>query len=235
MAAVDFHEFESRERLASVLSDRIAGILDVDPSMGNFASMALSGGSTPKLLLGELAGKLHPVKEMVYYALVDERFVPASDPRSNERMIRSCLGLDESPDLEFLSLFRQGHSAEESAELAQTQLEEDEELPFDVVTLGMGTDGHTASFFPGGDNLEAATSPDCPSYFMPIQAPGAGEPRITMTLPIIASAKNLFLHIEGEEKRKIFEEACQDGPANDVPIRHVLRHPDIKLQVYWAP
>ena len=103
------------------------------------------------------------------------------------------------------------------------------------MTLGMGTDGHTASFFPGGDNLDAATDPATDVLFMPMTAPGAQETRITMTLPAIVSAKYLVLHIEGEEKRRVYEEALKDGPANDMPIRHVLRHPDAKLHVYWAP
>lgn len=235
MAVIEFHEFETREELAGQLSDRIADLLEVDHSTGNFASIALSGGSTPKMLLEQLSEKLQPNMDMTYYALVDERFVPANDERSNERMIRSCMGLQDSTDLEFLSLYQDGYSAAEAAQLAHSRLEEDEELPFDVITLGMGTDGHTASFFPEGDNLDAATSPNATSYFISMQAPGADEPRITMTLPVIASASNLFLHIEGDEKRKVFEQACLDGPVNALPIRHVLRHPQVKLHVYWAP
>ena len=235
MAAPEFHEFASKEELAEVLSDRIAELLNLDFSTGAFASIALSGGSTPKLMLDLLGKKMGANREMTYFALVDERFVPASDERSNERMIRHQLGLDEHPDSEFLSLFADGPNAAEAAHLAHEKLLDDEELPFDVVTLGMGTDGHTASFFPGGDNLASATNPKIENLFLPMLAPGAQEPRITMTLPPIVSAKTLILHIEGEEKRRVFELAMGDGPADELPIRHILRHPDVKLQVYWAP
>ena len=235
MAAPDFHEFASKEELAEVLSTRIAELLNLDFTTGAFASIAMSGGSTPKRMLELLGAKMGDNREMTYFALVDERFVPASDERSNERMIREQLGLNEHPDSEFLSLFAEGMNAAEAAHHAHEKLLEDEELPFDVVTLGMGTDGHTASFFPGGDNLASATNPKIENLFLPMMAPGAQEPRITMTLPPIVSAKTLILHIEGAEKRKVYEQAMEDGPADELPIRHILRHPDVELQVYWAP
>ncbi|NKB52870.1 MAG: 6-phosphogluconolactonase [Rhizobiaceae bacterium] len=229
-----FNKFESRDQLAEALSDRIAELLDLDFASGAFASIALSGGSTPKGVLDRLGPKLGANMEMIYFALVDERNVSPEDDRSNEKMIRNHLGLQQHPASEFLSLYAENQDASGAAELAHGKLLADEELPFDVVTLGMGTDGHTASFFPGGDNLNAATDPDTEKLFLPMLAPGAKEPRITMALPPIASAKSLFLHIEGDEKLAIFEEALKDGPADDMPIRHVLRHPDVNLQVYWA-
>ncbi|MEP0942528.1 MAG: 6-phosphogluconolactonase [Rhizobiaceae bacterium] len=235
MAVAAFHEFASKAELAETLSSQIAELLDLDFSTGAFASIALSGGSTPKQVLALLGEKMGPNREMTYFALVDERFVPPSDERSNERMIRHQLGLNEHPASEFLSLFAEGHTATEVAHQCHEKLLEDDELPFDVVTLGMGNDGHTASFFPGGDNLASATNPKIENLFLPMLAPGAQEPRITMTLPTIASAKTLILHIEGEEKRKVYEQALEDGPADELPIRHILRHPDVQLQVYWAP
>ena len=235
MAAPQFLEFASRDELAEVLSDRIAELLNLDFTTGAFASIAMSGGSTPKRMLERLGDKLGDNREMIYFALVDERFVPSSDERSNERMIRKQLGLADHPDIEFLSLFAEGQNAAEVAHQAHEKLLEDEELPFDVVTLGMGTDGHTASFFPGGDNLASATNPKIENLFLPMLAPGAQEPRITMTLPAIVSAKTLVLHIEGDEKRQVYEKALEDGPADELPVRHILRHPDLNLQVYWAP
>lgn len=235
MASLEFHEFASKEALAEALSQRVAELLNVDFTTGAFASIAMSGGSTPKRMLQLLGEKMGDNREMTYFALVDERFVPASDERSNERMIRDQLGLNAHPDSEFLSLYADGMNATEAAHKAHQKLLEDEELPFDVITLGMGTDGHTASFFPGGDNLASATNPKIENLFLPMLAPGAQEPRITMTLPPIVSAKTLILHIEGDEKRQVYEKALEDGPADELPIRHILRHPDVELQVYWAP
>ena len=202
MAVAAFTEFASKEDLAQTLSTRITELLDLDFSTGAFASIALSGGSTPKRVLELLGEKMGANREMTYFALVDERFVPASDERSNERMIRHHLGLNDHPSSEFLSLFAEDSTAAEAAHLAHEKLQEDEELPFDVITLGMGTDGHTASFFPGGDNLASATNPKIENLFLPMLAPGAQEPRITMTLPPIVAANSSLFSL-GEHRNRV--------------------------------
>jgi 6-phosphogluconolactonase len=102
-----------------------------------------------------------------------------------------------------------------------------------VVVLGMGNDGHTASFFPGGDNLATALAGEAPVVTM--RAPGAGEPRVTLSLNRLLKADGLYLHIEGEEKAKVLEQALADGPVEDMPIRAVLRQTVTPLNVYWCP
>jgi 6-phosphogluconolactonase len=102
---------------------------------------------------------------------------------------------------------------------------------------GMGTDGHTASFFPGGTTLDAATDPACPQSVMAIEAPGAGEPRLTLTLPRIVEAGLLVLHIEGERKSgRAGTRRLRREPEADMPVRAVLRQ-DAKtpVEIYWAP
>ncbi len=146
MTVAAFHEFGSREELAENLAAEIVERLDTDIELGEFASIALSGGSTPKLMLEKLGAKLGDMKEMIYLALVDERYVSPDDERSNERMIRHQLKLDDHPGSEFLSLYRENAQPDEACKMAKAQLLDDDELPFDVVALGMGLDGHTASF-----------------------------------------------------------------------------------------
>ena len=235
MPVAAFHEFKTRDELAETLASDIAERLVPDIERGQFASIALSGGSTPKLMLEKLGAELGDMKEMIYFALVDERYVSPDDERSNERMIRNQLKLDGHPGSEFLSLYQDDAQPDEACKIAEVQLLDDDELPFDVVALGMGLDGHTASFFSDADNLQLATNPDKAPLFVPINAPGAGETRITMTLPVIASATQIILHIEGAEKRAVYEKALKDGLADELPIRHVLRHPNAAILVYWAP
>lgn len=235
MAVADFHEFTSCEELAEALAHDVAQRLQPTIETADFASLALSGGGTPKLFLNKLGGLIGEGFEMVYIALVDERFVPPTNERSNERMVRECLGLTDHPASEFLSLYQDNSTVEDVAKRAQARLLDDDELPFNVLTLGMGLDGHTASFFPGGNGLNEATDPNTKSLFQAIHADGADEPRITMTLPVITSAQHIVLHIEGNDKRKVFDEAMKDGDADLLPVRHVLRHPDANVHVYWAP
>jgi 6-phosphogluconolactonase len=104
--------------------------------------------------------------------------------------------------------------------------------PFAAVILGMGNDGHTASFFPGGDTLAEALSAEGPT--LAIRAPGAGEPRISFTLPRLLETEGLYLHIEGEEKAQVLETALGDGAVEDMPIRAVLRS-GAPLAIYWSP
>ena len=102
--------------------------------------------------------------------------------------------------------------------------------------LGMGADGHTASFFPNGDNLVAALNPQNPRAVSVIRAEGAGEPRVTLTLPRLVEARFLALHIEGTEKARVLSSAQQAGSELDLPIRAVLRAPrEHPLQIFWAP
>lgn len=235
MAVAAFHEFESREALAEQLAREVADRLKTDIERGAFASLALSGGSTPQLFLETLGKRDDWNKAMTYIALVDERYVPTSHERSNEAMIRRSAGLFDHPESEFLSLYRDGLGATAAAHAAEEKLREDEELPFDVVTLGMGTDGHTASFFADANNFAEVVDPSGDRLFAAIQRPGGDEDRITMTLPTIISSDFIALHIEGVEKRAVYEEALRDGPAGELPLRHVLRHADANVHVYWAP
>ena len=97
----------------------------------------------------------------------------------------------------------------------------------------MGNDGHTASFFPGGDNLAAALTGEGPA--IAIRAPGAGEPRVTLVLRRLLEANGLYLHIEGEEKLATLERAASEGPIEDMPIRSILNQSQTPLTIFWSP
>ncbi|GAB5462933.1 MAG: hypothetical protein HoeaKO_30240 [Hoeflea alexandrii] len=70
---------------------------------------------------------------------------------------------------------------------------------------------------------------------MAIEAPGAGEPRLTLTLPRIVEAGLLVLHIEGEQKKAVLAKALGAGPEAEMPVRAVLRHAKTPVEIYWAP
>ena len=106
--------------------------------------------------------------------------------------------------------------------------------PFDVAVLGMGSDGHTASFFPGGDRLTEALDSDTPKRLIEMTAPGAGEPRLTFTLPVLEQSGRLKLHIEGAGKRTVLDKALTAGPEEEMPVRAVLRSAT-PVTLYWCP
>ncbi len=212
MIASERH-FESREALAAALAGDVAVALrDILESKGE-AALAVSGGTTPTVFFQTLSRANLPW-EKITIALVDERQVPADSPRSNERLVRQRLLCDKAARAYFAGL--------------------DPNLRLDAVVLGMGTDGHTASFFPGGNTLAAALDLATPDRVIELNAPGAGEPRRTYTLAALLEAKFLFLHIEGEDKQRSLTKARAEGPVEEMPIRAVLRsaHP---LNIYWCP
>jgi 6-phosphogluconolactonase len=96
----------------------------------------------------------------------------------------------------------------------------------------MGSDGHTASFFPGGDRLGEALDPANAALVLPMRAPAAGEPRITFTLPVLLKGRALYLHIQGNDKRELLRQA--EAPGSKLPIASVL-HADRPLEIYWCP
>ncbi|MGO7208026.1 6-phosphogluconolactonase, partial [Rhizobium ruizarguesonis] len=125
-------------------------------------------------------------------------------------------------------------SAEEAARIA-TEKTKAISSPFDIVILGMGGDGHTASFFPGGSNLAKALDASTPRGIITMEAEGAGEPRLTFTFSSLEDAALLVLHIEGEGKKDVLAKAEGSGDEAEMPIRAILRRATSPVEIYWAP
>jgi 6-phosphogluconolactonase len=208
--------FADGVELARGLAERIATELEVALRTRGRALLAVSGGSTPKRFFAELSRA--PINwSAVDITLADERWVPASDERSNARLVREQLLVNAAAVARFLPLQLDGHSPESGADALESQFAP--RLPIDVLILGMGNDGHTASLFPGGDRLDAALDPAGMRMLLPMHAPGAPEPRITFTLPALVAARHLHLHIEGAAKQTVLREALARG---ELPIAKVL-------------
>ncbi|HEY5971065.1 MAG TPA: 6-phosphogluconolactonase [Pseudoxanthomonas sp.] len=229
---IQLHSFPDPATLAESLAQAVADDLRAALATRDTASLALSGGNTPKRFMQALS-RQSLAWENVVVTLVDERWVPESHERSNARLLRENL-LQGAAAARFLPLHRDAAEPED----ALTEVENDLATlpsPFDAVVLGMGDDGHTASFFPGGDRLHEALDPAATALVLPMRAPGAGEPRITLTLPPILAARHLYLHIEGAGKRRVLERALSaDGTGDELPIHTLLRHASSPVSVYWA-
>lgn len=234
MMAIKRHEYETREALAEGLAGGVAAVLAGGIATRGQAVLAVSGGSTPKRLF-QMLSKTEIDWALVTVVLVDERYVPGTHERSNARLVRDNLLQGPAARARLEPFFEDGLDANGAAARIAPRLAV-LPRPFDVAILGMGTDGHTASFFPGADRLAEAIDPEGSEPIIAIEAPGAGEPRLTLTLPWLADARLLALHIEGEEKRQVLERALRHGPVEELPVRAMLRAPrQTPLQMFWAP
>ena len=211
--------FESRGSLASALATDVANALAHHVMTKDKACLAVSGGTTPKLFFETLSRIDIPWRKIVI-TLVDERQVPETSPRSNARLVRENLVQNRAAGAEFVPLYENPDAATVPT--------------IDIAILGMGSDGHTASFFPGVDTLAQAIDPKTHSRIIAISAPASGEPRLTFTLQALLDASLLCLHIEGKEKRDVLNAALGEGPIEAMPVRALLRSSK-PVTLYWCP
>ena len=224
------YEYRSSETLADALSERIANDLQTAIDARGTASLLVSGGSTPKALFKVLRKKDIDWSS-VRIGLVDERWVDPADKDSNERLVREELMQDNAAAAEFVGMYQEGFSAE-GAEVSCSERIEKELSPFTVVVLGMGGDAHTASLFPNNPKLEEAYRLSNSLQCIAIHPETAPHTRMSLTLPAILSAEHLYLHIEGEAKRKVLDEALRGEDRFAMPIRAVLQQNEKTVEVY---
>ena len=231
---IERRDFANPAALAQGLAQSVADDLHAALQARALASLALSGGNTPKAFMQALAQQ--PLDwARVVVTLVDERWVPESHARSNARLLRENLLHGQASAATFLPLYRATAEPEAALDELERDLATSLPWPLDVAVLGMGEDGHTASFFPGGDLLAQALDPIGSARVLPMRAPGAGEPRITLTLPALLQTKHLYLHVEGAAKHRVLDQAVTGtGEGEHFPIRNVLRHATSPVRTYWS-
>lgn len=233
MAQIKPHEFDSRTDLDIWLAREIAAALETAISERGHASLAVSGGKTPLGMFQQLR-QMRLAWDRVWITLVDDRWLPADHPDSNEALVREHLLKYQVEAARFVGLKTADERPEDGI------LEIDERLrsipqPFDVMVLGMGDDAHTASLFPCAKELDDASDPDnghLAAALYPTTAPYA---RVSLTLATIARARNLLLHIAGAKKKQVFEAAmAADAGQPHLPIRRVLDGAPGACHVFWA-
>lgn len=225
--------FQSPEELAEKLAKEISNILQRAIEEKNHAVLVVSGGRSPKPLFIQLAQQVI-AWDKVTITLADERWVEPTDPASNEQMVRTYLLQNKAKHTRFIGLKNQSATAKDG-EKKCNQILSNLPRPFDVVILGMGTDGHTASLFPYAPTLKEAINCRAGTYCLAIQPePGALE-RMTMTAPSLLDTEQIFLHITGQDKKDVLKKALQQGSVLEMPIRAFLNQDKTPVQIYWAP
>ena len=213
---IEFKTFESRQEASEALAAELASVLGSALAERGRASLVVSGGSSPVQMFRAL-GSAPLAWENVTVVPSDEREVPLDHADRNEAMIRRELMTGDADRASMVSLHPPG------------------DIPsrFDAVVLGMGSDGHTASLFPGSPDLESAIA--SPGPLARLDVPRLGAHRISLTPGTLLATTRLFLLFFGDEKRDVFERARAAGDASEYPVRMVLHQGRVTVEVYWAP
>jgi 6-phosphogluconolactonase len=229
--ALVLHEYANSEALVDAFSEQIAGIIKQAISQNGSASIALSGGSTPKPLFQALSQIALPWSR-VNITLADERWVDAGDSASNEKLVRENLLVGEAASAKFVSMTTDDDNAEDAVATISERLEK-MGLPLDVCILGMGEDGHTASLFPCSEQIEEGLNLARKAPVLATQPTTAPHQRMSLSLAQIIKSKHLFLHITGNKKRQVLEQAIADYTPIEKPIKAVCDNASVDL--IWAP
>lgn len=231
-SAPRFHEFADQKTLCQELSQRICAALEKAIEERGEASLVVSGGSTPVPLFAALSEI--PIEwDRVFITLADERWVGTTERESNEALVREHLLCNRAEGAHFHGL-KNSHA---SAADGERECEEGIVLlpvPFDIVILGMGPDGHTASLFPGAARLCDALDMGSGKLCMRVTPLTAPHDRMTLTLPALLDSRQIYLHLSGKEKRDVYERALEGNSIEEMPIRAFLHQDKVPVDVYWS-
>lgn len=231
--SVQERRFPSASAAAQALADSVSGALAAALAVRTHASLVVSGGRSPIgffqcLRDAELAWS------RVWITLADERWMPEDHPDSNAALVRQHLLQGAAAAARFAPLWNGAATpvaaiAERTAALAQLP------QPFDVVVLGMGEDGHTASLFPGAPGLAAALDPAGTALLAAIDPPAAPHPRLSLTVKALLGCRHIHLPLAGASKRAVYARALAQCDPLQLPISSVLCQSGVPVTVYLAP
>src|SRR5918993_1410843 len=230
MIEAEWWEYDSADEMADAVAGDIGFIIESALDARGSALLALPGGKTPLPIFERLAEAKLPWKNVTIIP-TDERLVPLDSPLSNIRAIAGTFlkaGARVFPIGTDISDYRlAGNSAD-----ARLQ---DLKFPPDLVWLGMGEDGHTASIFAGPDLQDALDAPKARRAVgvMPDPLPSdAPVPRVTLTRAAILSARTLLITVTGDQKRAVLEQAIADGHSSKLPIGRVLAEAEQPIDIH---
>jgi 6-phosphogluconolactonase len=225
------HRHASAQQLAAALAQQLASTLIGACRDRGVATLVVSGGRTPLPLFEQLRDAAIDWAR-VGITLADERWVEPQAAASNEKLLRESLLSGAARAARFVPLKNAAPDAAAGATIAWRELQA-LARPFDVVILGMGDDGHTASLFPGSPGLQAALDPRGAPGCVAMTAPAAPHERLSLNLAALLQARRLILHITGEHKWQLYQSAQSRGSA--LPISAVLAQTAVPVEVYWSP
>lgn len=222
------HFFADGAQAAADLATRIATLLGDAIATRGTASIALSGGRSPKPVLEALATTPLDWSKVVV-TLVDERWVAPDAPDSNERLLRETLLTGPAAAARFVPIKNDAtdaYAGQPAVEAAFAAIP----WPLDIVLLGMGEDGHTASLFPAA--VELADGLTSAARTIPVTPPAAPHQRLSLTASAILASRHIFLQISGAAKKAVYDNARAGGPVEQLPIRLALLQDKTPVEIW---
>lgn len=228
---VDLVVADSAQEVAGRLAAAVASELEQALAGRGRASLAVSGGATPRPFFEALSRKALDWRR-VDVLLADERWVDVRDDASNTRLVRAHLLQHQAASANYVSLKQSGDSPEAGLAAVEAALAQ-VAWPLDMLVLGMGADGHTASLFPDAPELPEALAPGGGRRVCAVHPPSQRQARVTLTLPVLVAARSVALHIRGEDKLDTLRAACEHpGDIASMPVRAFLKP---GLRIFWSP
>lgn len=186
--------------------------------------IALSGGSSPKAVYEKLAKSETIDWSRIELFQVDERYLPIDSDNLNAKLIRDSL-TSKIPELKAF------HTMDTSQTIEKTRADYEKKILklnrpfFDLVLLGLGTDGHTASLFPNGPELE-----EVEKMVVSSKSPIPPINRLSLTYPAIMSSQKIIFLVRGANKKEIVKKWLkEDSDTEEIPARVILNHSDVDI------
>lgn len=229
----DWQAFDDFDRLSKTLALTIAEQLQQVIDQTGQAVLAVSGGNTPKLVFEYLS--LQNISwSKVVILLVDERWVTTDQTTSNEHLVRQSLLKNNAAAAQFIGLKTDDVTALQGEPLCNNQLAHINKM--DVLILGMGDDGHTASIFPCLAKPVLTDLLKIPNSKKAMAATPSSAPfeRMSLTADFLLTSQHRYLLIKGEDKKRVYEQALLSHDIASMPIRLFIHAADQPLHIYYA-
>ena len=226
---VAWHTATNDTLLAQNLAQAVATYLQEALAARPRASLAVSGGRTPSAMFQALS-QIALDWERVDITLVDERWVAEDEDGSNAALVKANLMQNLAAEANFVPMYN-GASDNVTGVAGCQQALAAISRPVDVMILGMGNDGHTASLFPDCSNLQQAMAPNNTALCAATTAPVEPTQRMTWTGQQIHLARHKLLHLVGTDKLDTLAQALELRNPAKMPIFEFLQRP---IEIYWS-